>query len=52
MSTYYTVYADEDVHEKKIRENDYHCNEDGEVTITIDVKDIPEGTEKLIFKVW
>ena len=51
MSTYYSVYADktEDDNEikpsKEVYDEDEHC-------IVIDVKDIPEGTEKLIFRIW
>ncbi len=51
MSTYYDVYADKDKHENKVKDK-FHYGDDGEVFLEIDVKDIPEGTEKLIFKVW
>ena len=51
MSVYYSVYADKTEHKNKIKPSDEVYDED-EHCIIIDVKDIPEGTEKLIFRVW
>jgi hypothetical protein len=52
MSTYYSVYVDEDIHENELDIEPEFDDEGEEMTMTINVEDIPKGTKKLIFKVW
>ena len=51
MSTYYSVYSDKDLEKELDIEPEF--DDDGEeVRMVVNLSDIPEGTEKLIFKVW